>query len=498
MLFNSLQFLVFFPLVTIVYALVPRKWRTACLLIASYYFYMCWNAEYLVLILVSTLVTWISALVMDQEPDGAGNTLRRRVALAADLVINLGILFFFKYFHFTVNTVNAVTGLFGAAPIRLSLNVLLPVGISFYTFQALGYTFDVYSGRIRACRNILQYALFVSFFPQLVAGPVERSDRLLTQIRGIENIRIPDYDRIASGLMTMVWGMFMKTVIADRATIIADTVFAAPHRYGSFELILGALAFTMQIYCDFNAYSTIAVGAARVLGFSLMENFNTPYFATSIADFWRRWHISLSTWFRDYVYIPLGGNRKGKGRKYVNLMITFLVSGLWHGAAMNFVVWGAIHGALQIAEDLAAKPLEAVRGRLHVRTDNFSYGFGHGLVTFALVAVAWVFFRAQTLSEAVYYIKRMCTRWDGWSLFDGKLYTLGLDRFEWNILAVGLILLLLADLIRKYRGQEAAAFLAQQNLWFRWLVIIGLILGSLVYGEYGIHFDSAQFIYFVF
>ncbi|MBQ9611278.1 MAG: MBOAT family protein [Lachnospiraceae bacterium] len=509
MLFNSLSFLIFFPVVVLLYGILPKKLRAPWLLIASYYFYMSWNAKYAALIALSTATTWLCGLIIgdstkktkkddDAAPVTAVPAIRRKAALIAVIVINLGILFFFKYFGFAVDTLNGVLGLFHAAPVTASLNVLLPVGISFYTFQALGYTFDVYKGRIEPEKSFLRYALFVSFFPQLVAGPIERSERLLKQIDHVEEIRFWQYDRIVTGLITMCWGLFMKMVIADRIAIIADTVFDAPYGFGTFELIAGMLAFTLQIYCDFNAYSTIAIGAAKVMGFSLMDNFHTPYFAETIADFWRRWHISLSTWFRDYVYIPLGGNRCSRTRRYFNLMVTFLVSGLWHGASMSFVVWGGVHGILQIAEDLLKKPLAKAEDLLHVNRDNFSYHFGKIMVTFSLVSIAWIFFRAQTLKDAVYYIHRMFTRWNPWVLFNEGMYQIGLDRFEMNILIVSLVALLLVDLLWYFRQVDLAAFLMDQGLWFRWAVVIVLIVCILVYGIYGVNFDSTQFIYFDF
>ena len=494
MLFNSFPFLIFFPAVVLVYGCIPVKWRAAWLLAASYYFYMSWNAGYAALIALSTVTTWLCGLLIGRSSDKN----RRRAALLPVIAVNLGILFFFKYFGFAVDTLNGILGLFHASPVTASLNVLLPVGISFYTFQALGYTFDVYKGTTKPEKNLLRYALFVSFFPQLVAGPIERSGMLLRQIDHVEEIRFWQYDRIVHGLITMCWGLFMKMVIADRIAMIADTVFEMPSAYGSFELMAGAAAFTLQIYCDFNAYSTIAVGAAEVMGFSLMTNFRTPYFAESIADFWRRWHISLSTWFRDYVYIPLGGNRCSRGRRYLNLMVTFLVSGLWHGASMSFVAWGGLHGILQIAEDLLKDPMKKFGDRIGTDRSAFSYHFGKIAVTFCLVGTAWIFFRAETIGDAVYYIHRMLTRWDPWVLFNDGLYRIGLDRFEMNILGAALIALLLADLLCYFKNMDVGQFLMRQAFWFRWAAVIIMVVSILTYGIYGVEFDSTKFIYFDF
>ncbi len=348
MLFNSFSFLIFFPIVVLLYFIVPKKVRYIWLLIASYYFYMSWNPKYIVLILISTIITWVSGLLLEKFESVAC----RKWVVATSFATNLGILFFFKYFDFAINNVNKVLGRVGVELIENPFDILLPVGISFYTFQALSYTVDVYRGQVKAQKNPLRYALFVSFFPQLVAGPIERSKNLLTQIEDIDTKSKWDFDRAVSGLILMCWGLFQKMVIADRLKLFADRVFANIHAFGTIELILAAVAFALQIYCDFSGYSTIALGAAKVMGFDLMENFKVPYFATGIQDFWRRWHISLSSFFRDYVYIPLGGNRKGKFNTYKNLFIVWLLTGLWHGASWNFVLWGLFFFVFLVIEKI--------------------------------------------------------------------------------------------------------------------------------------------------
>ena len=312
MQFNSIDFLVFFPAVVLIYWIIPKKVRYLWLLVASYYFYMSWNASYAMLIGASTLITYVCGLLVEWT----GTHEEKRWSVAGKLVVavgflsNLGILFFYKYFDFFLTNLNVVLEHFQKKPLTSSLEVLLPVGISFYTFQALGYLVDVYRKEIAAEKNPLRYALFVSFFPQLVAGPIERSGNLLKQIREVPYKKTFEYHRIVNGLILMLYGFFLKMVLTDRIAIVADYAFDHYYSLGSAELVTGAVAFAIQIYCDFGSYSLIAIGAAQVMGFTLMENFNTPYFATSIKDFWRRWHISLSTWFRDYLYIPLGGNRK--------------------------------------------------------------------------------------------------------------------------------------------------------------------------------------------
>lgn len=494
MLFNSFEFLIFFPIVVLLYFIVPKKTRYIWLLVSSYYFYMCWNAKYALLIAISTIITWLSGLLLSKfKSKGA-----KRATVAASFVSNLAILFFFKYFDFVLDNLNRILSYAGVELISNPFDILLPVGISFYTFQALSYTVDVYRGDVEAERNPLRYALFVSFFPQLVAGPIERSKNLLTQLKNVDKIKVWNYDRIVSGLILMIWGLFQKMVIADRLSILVDNIFYKSTIYGTIELVLGAVAFALQIYCDFGGYSTIAIGAAKVMGFELMENFNTPYFATSIQDFWRRWHISLSSWFRDYLYIPLGGSRCSRIRKYFNLMVTFLVSGLWHGAAWRYIVWGGLHGLYQILGDIFKPVREKIVNVLRVDKEAFSYKLGQILITFSLTTFAWIFFRAGSLKMALQYIERMFTKWNPWVIFDQSLLNLGLEGMELNILILALVGLLMADLIRYRQKITVSTFLMKQNMWFRWIVLIGMILAILVFGVYGVDFDSTQFIYFDF
>jgi len=494
MVFNSAVFLYFFPIVILFYFLVPKKLRYIWLLGASLYFYMCWYVKYVILLLISILTTWLAGYLVHKIQ----NTLARKWIVAICLLVNLGILFFFKYFDFFLDSLNKVLSKVGIQAVESSFSVLLPVGISFYTFQALGYIIDVYRGKIEAEKNPLRYALFVSFFPQLVAGPIERSENLLNQVRNVDKMKLWNYENVTNGLTLMVWGLFVKMVIADRVAILVNTVFDGVYLYGTVALVAGALGFALQIYCDFMGYSTIAIGAAKVMGFTLMENFDTPYFATSISDFWRRWHISLSTWFRDYVYIPLGGNRCSKIRKYFNLMVTFGVSGLWHGANWTYVFWGFLHGVYQVVGEITKPFRQKLCKKTNAKTESFSFKLAQIVGTFALVDFAWIFFRADSLGIAVNYCKRMFTKWDPWSLFNGEIYNLGLDRFEFNVLVIAAAVLLLVDLIRYCKKQMITEFLQEQCIWFRWGVILALIFATIIYGMYGIQFESSQFIYFQF
>ncbi|GHV78823.1 hypothetical protein AGMMS49944_06140 [Spirochaetia bacterium] len=351
--FNSWQFLVFFPVVAVGYFAITMKIRRVqpalsntlsqvFLLGVSLFFYACWNPVYLGLILFSVAVTWLSGILMaGTAPEN------RKIFLITSLALNLGVLFFFKYYNFFAGTVNPLLSTIGTGAGLPGFNVLLPVGISFYTFQALGYSIDVYRGTVAAERNFVSYALFVTFFPQLVAGPIERTGNLLPQFKADH---VFDYDRVTSGLKLAAWGMFKKVVIADRLAVYVNGVYGDPAVYPATALALATFFFTFQIYCDFSGYSDLAIGTARVLGFNLMTNFRKPYFSKSISEFWLRWHISLSTWLKDYIYIPLGGNRKSAFRQKINLLITFLLSGLWHGAAWHFVIWGLLHGVYQVIE----------------------------------------------------------------------------------------------------------------------------------------------------
>jgi D-alanyl-lipoteichoic acid acyltransferase DltB (MBOAT superfamily) len=492
----------FFPVVLALYFIIPKKLRSIWLLIASYYFYMSWNATYALLIGGSTLATYVSGALMDHfnnSTEDKGSVRRKNIAvMAICIVANLAILALFKYGNFAIESLNILLNLLHISVIQTRFNLLLPVGISFYTFQALGYIIDVYRGDVKAEKNLLRYALFVSFFPQLVAGPIERSKSLLTQMKHIEEIKLWNAKRVASGAIMMVWGYFMKMMIADRAALLVDTVYNDYASYHGTELLVAMVLFAIQIYCDFGGYSCMAIGAAKIMGFDLMENFNAPYFARSIRDFWSRWHISLSTWFRDYLYIPLGGNRKGMRRKYINLMIVFLVSGLWHGASWTFVLWGGIHGFYQIAGGILAKPKKILIEKANVRTDCLSYKFLQTAITFGLVTAAWNFFRADSIIAALKIIKHVFTQASPWIFFDGTLYELGLDRTEMNILIVSIVILLLVDLVRYNLKQTLDEFLMDQNLWFEWAVVIGLIVMIFVYGEYGVTFDPQQFIYFQF
>jgi len=343
MLFNSLEFLIFLPIVLLVTFVLPKNIRYIWLLIASYYFYMCWNAGYVLLILFSTVITWLGGLGIEwckhRDWEEAKVVKGKKVCVAVGVILNIGILGYFKYTNFLLDNLRS---LFATLHIEMNIpraDILLPVGISFFTFQALGYLIDVYRDDIYAEKNFLRYALFVSFFPQLVAGPIERSKNLLKQLATPAKYEL---ENIKEGIWIMLYGYFLKVVLADRIAVFVDTVYGAYHQYKGMYLLVASILFAIQIYCDFYGYSVIAQGSARMFGYRLMDNFNAPFFAQSVSELWRRWHISLNSWFRDYLYITLGGNRKGNFRKNINLLIVFFISGLWHGANWTYVVWDCL------------------------------------------------------------------------------------------------------------------------------------------------------------
>lgn len=494
MLFNSLEFLIFFPIVVLVYFCVPQKVRWLWLLAASYYFYMSWNPQYALLIAASTVATWLSALVMERV---GGARKKRRWALWSCIIFNLAILFFFKYYAFAAGNIEALGRLVGLEFHVPTFDVLLPVGISFYTFQALGYVIDVYRGELPAERNLLRYALFISFFPQLVAGPIERSKNLMHQIHEPHYF---DPKRVRDGLLLMGWGFFEKLVLADRIALLVTKVYDNPAAHTGVEIVLATVLFAFQIYCDFAGYSDIAIGAARVMGFTLMKNFKHPYSAVTVSDFWRRWHISLTTWFRDYVYIPLGGSRCAKWKHYRNILITFTVSGLWHGAQWSFVAWGALNGLYQVVGSLTAPFRKGMEARLKWKPDGVLRRWWKRLVTFVLVDFAWLFFRASSFLTGVGMIRQTVTN-PGLAALKHPLAmitvdNLGMGRKDFAVLLAALAVLAVVDTLRQ--RFDLKVVLDRRNIVVRYAVYYGIIFAILIFGVYGPEFNAASFIYFQF
>ena len=396
MLFNTIDFVIFLPIVIIIYFLLPHRFRWVLLLAASYFFYMSWKVEYIFLIIASTLVDYVSGIMMEKM-----SSRRSRLPfLILSLVTNLGLLFSFKYLNFATENMNLIFHKLGFAREISVVQLLLPVGISFYTFQTLSYSIDVYLGKQKAERHLGYFALYVSFFPQLVAGPIERFSRLTPQLRAKHTF---SYENLVNGLRLILYGLFIKMVIADNISGIVDQVYENPSHYASWDLLKGIFLYSFQIYSDFYGYSIIAIGSALIMGIRIMDNFKTPYLAKNIAEFWQRWHISLSTWFRDYLYYPMGGNRVSKARWILNIFVVFVVSGLWHGANWTFIIWGGLFGIIYLLEKAGDRIIK-------IGISTTPYSLGHiflALKTFVLVSFIWVFFRSQSFEESLLVFKSL-------------------------------------------------------------------------------------------
>lgn len=473
MLFNSFQFLLFFPIVTTLYYLSPHRFRWFMLLAASCYFYMAFVPEY-ILILALTIIVDYGAGIYIERSTGK----RRKLFLIISIVVTCFILFVFKYINFFNDNARLLYESMGMDYPIERFNILLPIGLSFHTFQSLSYVIEVYRGNQKAEKHFGIYSLYVMFYPQLVAGPIERPQNILHQFYEVKKF---DWGNMVVGLRLILWGLFKKVVIADRVSAFANLVFDNPDQYAGFQVLVGIFFFTIQIYCDFSGYSDIAIGTARVMGFDLMQNFNYPYFSTSITEFWRRWHVSLSTWFRDYVYIPLGGNAHGKLKQYRNLLITFAISGLWHGASWNFIIWGVYHGVWLVIENALKVPRN---------TNLFSIkGILRWGLTFIIVMAGWVFFRAKTFSGAM----AVFTNLSHFSISQLGLYMFGDYAFEILVCIVGIGLLVLIDFFINFK--DAFNKFDTYPRLVRWGIYYTLIFFLLAVGAYH---QQAEFIYFQF
>lgn len=477
MLYNSFAFLLFFPVVTCLYYAVPQRWKQWYLLTVSYLFYMNWNPTYALLLAFITGVTYIGA---KQIASKRVNNQQGGVSLAITLLLSLAGLFIFKYLNFINESVWTVLTYMGCRMEMPHWELLLPVGISFYTFQACGYVIDVYRKQIEPEKDWTMYALFVSFFPQIAAGPIGRAKDLLPQFR---EKHIPNRENFTKGLRWMLWGYFMKVVVADRLALYTSAVFGNIEHHTGLSVLVAAMFFSIQIYCDFAGYSFIALGCARTMGFRLITNFERPYMATSVQDFWRRWHISLSTWFRDYLYIPLGGSRCSKARTRLNLMITFLVSGLWHGANWTFVIWGGLNGAFQVIGGWMKPMKERARIASGLQKENGWLRAFNICITFALMTVAWTFFKAQTLGDALTAVKKMM-------MPTGALYKPNASVLLYG--CIGIAVLVICDILQERNGRHP--LLENRHITVRFMSYIVLAMMLLTIGV----FDGGQFIYFQF
>ncbi len=485
MLFNSLEFAIFFPVVALLYFWLPQRLRTLHLLVSSCIFYRAFIPAYILILALTIVVDYAAGMIIENSQGK-----RRKQVLIVSIVVTCMVLAVFKYFYFFTDIVVGTTGLFGWQLTGPTIDIILPIGLSFHTFQSLSYVIEVYRGRQKAERDFTTYATFVMFFPQLVAGPIERPQNLLHQFREKHEF---EYERVVSGLKRMAWGFFKKLVIADRLALYVNDVYGAPQQHTGLQLTIATVFFAYQIYCDFSGYSDIAIGSARVLGFRLMENFNRPYASRSISEFWTRWHISLSSWFRDYVYLPLGGNRVSRARHFFNLLLTFSISGLWHGASWTFVLWGALNGAYLVVGRLKAAALQPVERWLDantVPTRRALRSIRHAaavLCTFTLICIGWVFFRAKSMADAWWILTHLASNWD--------LGRIGTEQFLLRQMPVALGAIVLLEAVQYVHSRVSlATLLSRLSLPLRWSVYSSLVLGVVMFGVY----RDTQFIYFQF
>lgn len=487
MLFNSIPFAIFLPIVFIVYWFVTKnslRLQNQFLLISSYFFYACWDWRFLFLLAFSTFLDFVTGLKICETE----SIKKRRTWLAISVIANLGFLGFFKYYNFFTESFASLLQSIGFKPHFETLNIILPVGISFYTFHGLSYVFDIYNRKIKPTTNWVNYSLFVSFFPLLVAGPIERATHLLPQV---ENPRTFEYSKAVDGLRQILWGLFKKIVIADNCAEYANIIFNNSSDYSGTTLLLGALLFAFQIYGDFSGYSDIAIGSARLLGFELLRNFAFPYFSRDIAEFWRRWHMSLSSWFRDYLYIPLGGSRGGTWKKVRNTFIIFLVSGFWHGANWTFIAWGGLNALYIMPLILSNKNrdhLEIVaKGKMFPSLKEFR----QIAVTFSLTVFAWIFFRAASLRHAFDYIAGLFK-----GLFSRSAYLQTLDFVSFKV-GFMLPVLILAFLLVEWRGRDRKYAIENIGIKYpkmiRWSFYYAIVIAIFMFTG-----KEAQFIYFQF
>jgi alginate O-acetyltransferase complex protein AlgI len=476
MLFNSIEFCLFFVVVNMLYFSLKHEFRWLLLLVSSCFFYMFYIPYYILILGFTIVIDYFIGIYLEELKL---NNRNPKPFLIFSIIINISILFFFKYYNFFLYGIQSVALNFQIHIPVAPLSFLLPIGLSFHTFQAMSYTIEVYRGNQKAERHFGIYALYVMFFPQLVAGPIERPQNLLHQFHEKHYF---DYDRIKSGLILMLWGLFKKVVIADRLALYSDVVFQNPQQYHGIALIIATFFFTFQIYCDFSGYSDIAIGAARVMGFTLMRNFNFPYFAYSISDFWKRWHISLSTWFKDYLYIPLGGNRVDSLRFYFNILVVFAISGLWHGANWTFLCWGILQGIFLIFETIVP---------LYFLPKSIRF-----IITFLLISVSWIIFRSNSISDSVYVLTHLFYKLDEQlsSIFIKGVVNIGVQTSRNSLLLSFFLISIIIAIEFLDKKYSISILLSKMSSFLRWCIYYAIILAILFLGVY----ENKQFIYFQF
>jgi alginate O-acetyltransferase complex protein AlgI len=497
MLFNSFNFLVFFPVVTGLYFLLPHRFRWLLLLIASCAFYMFFIPWYIVILIFTIIVDYFAGIFIEKAE---GKTRKRWLVMS--LIANIGVLAIFKYYNFFNTNLEEMAHFLGWNYGIPMLKMVLPIGLSFHTFQAMSYTIEVYRGNQKAERHVGIYSLYVMYYPQLVAGPIERPQNLLSQFHAPHAF---DYQRVTDGLKLMTWGLFKKVVIADRISPLISTVFDHPDKYEGISMFVAASLFSIQIFCDFSGYSDIALGSSEVMGIRLMKNFNRPYSAMSISEFWGRWHISLSTWFKDYLYIPLGGNRNGRAKHIRNLFLTFMISGFWHGANWTFIIWGALHGVYLIFAMLTERVRNHIRQFIGIGRVPLLDQILQKAIVFLLVTLAWIFFRAKTVSAACYMVRHIFSDIPRYlhDIFTNRsflwLEPLILNR-NFNTVWFDFVVLFFAItgmewLHRLQNKGSMRLLLNKQNFVLRWASYVIILLVILIFGQYH---SNNEFIYFQF
>lgn len=473
MVVTSFEYLIFFPIVVLAYYIIPKRFRQIWLLAASYYFYMSWDVKYGLVLLAVTAVTWLGAIIM-KWISGHVTENGRRTALQKLCVTVLGAAVFGTLF--------------------CCKYIVFVAGISFYTLQSFGYIMDVYHGKVEAERNFLRYALFLSFFPTVVSGPIERSTTLLKQFRYKERT-VFRMENVKQGMCMMLWGYFLKLVLAERIAIFVNAVY--DQNQGGLYAIIATLLYGIQIYCDFSGYSTLAMGAGRTLGFALTENFDAPYLAPTVSEFWRRWHRSLTGWFRDYIYIPLGGNRKGKIRKYINIMTVFLASGIWHGNGWKYLIWGGLNGFYQVAGDVLIPVRKKLAKRFRMDIMGKAHRVLQTIVTFILIDITWIFFRADSTGRALRMVRAMITEFKLSVLLDGSMYTFGIGQAEFIFLLVAIVLLGVVDYLH-YHRRYVLDLMKNWHWTVRTCLCACMLMAVVIFGVYGVNYDVGTFIYFAF
>ncbi|MBF0463686.1 MAG: MBOAT family protein [Nitrospirae bacterium] len=487
MLFNSLQFLVFFPVVTLLYFTLPQKYRNLMLLAASTIFYMAFVPAYIFILASLIAIDFTCGILIENSP-----VQKKRRYLILSIAATSLMLFVFKYFNFFVNNVSFVTHLFHVDCSPPLLNILLPLGLSFHTFQSLSYIIEVYRGNQKAERNLLIYALYVMFYPQLVAGPIERPQNLLKQFYEKHTI---DYVRITNGLKLMTYGLFKKVVVADRLAAFVDKAYLSPQQYAGVPMIIATVFFGVQIYCDFSGYTDIARGSAEVMGFRLKHNFRQPYLSESISDFWKRWHISLTSWFKDYVYVPLGGSKVSDIRHYFNVFLVFLVSGLWHGANWNFIVWGVLNAFYYIFASLTINFRKKIVTLSGIYKAEFFYRLIRVLTTFSLITFSWIFFRAKNISEAFLIIRGLFVNIQ--NIVDSSYLTsvineIGISVTNVVIAVLSIVFVTGVDIVQRHH--DIRELFSKRKPVLRWSVYYAAVLSIVFLGV----FTKRHFIYFSF